>query len=609
MSSQTFASATLKLTPQEQLRIMKIKFASSEVSQSSPKIALIMVSSSVLALMGCQSSPTQFAPNSTLQAGSLISSVDYQKNTQRDQQAYQNLFSTESGINSDEEAKSRLLTAITNHLVTPHVAVSQTLKHDSPFIKKGSIDEGSQSAYKTVLDIAIQEASDEENWAESDAYRQEEGSSEEAVFIESDYDEDHDENYDYKNYDADEYEDSNVYESDNPYDEYEEDTSYQQLIDTLYEWYNRTPAQIEATNYYFNQNMSLNKISEFDPVNKKLSMVYSYDFASPTTYYSIQLPLALDFNRSELTLDPSALLPLVAIISPEHAPLPEELEATTVAFKLPQDIIDQVPPSVIYDAFISAIGYSLSELETANFTALDISKDAYAKKVGAHSAVKLNLDSKQTGKLLGVTLKHMSDTLQDYVDLRPDLYPNSNFIKVALENWQQTNKKFQSGDLGSLFQLIEAVAPLSFNQSNYYYFDSRGKLIASQSSLLTGGDFMGATTTLLSQTRYDERGFKSHPLSELYQQSFGQPFSKQSPASVDGNAWIKKIQDRKDKLNQAYAARSDYDSEDALLGNESLNSIEDEAYQPSIRIIDYGNVNDYEKEDDYEQKHEQQYEQ
>ena len=144
------------------------------------------------------------------------------------------------------------------------------------------------------------------------------------------------------------------------------------------------------------------------------------------------MPLALDFNRSELTLDPSALLPLVAIISPEHAPLPEELEATTVAFKLPQDIIDQVPPSVIYDAFISAIGYSLSELETANFTALDISNDAYAKKVGAHSAVKLNLDAKQTGKLLGITLKHMSDTLQEYVDLRPDLYPNSNFIKVCL---------------------------------------------------------------------------------------------------------------------------------------------------------------------------------
>src|SRR5699024_11016676 len=125
-----------------------------------------------------------------------------------------------------------------------------------------------------------------------------------------------------------------------------------------------------------------------------------YDFASPTTYYSIQLPLALDFNRAELTLDPSALLPMVALILPEHAPLPEELEATTVAFKLPEQVVEQVPPKVIYDAFISAISYSLSELEPANFTALDISRDDYAKEVGAHSAVKLNLDSKQTGKLL-----------------------------------------------------------------------------------------------------------------------------------------------------------------------------------------------------------------
>lgn len=116
---------------------------------------------------------------------------------------------------------------------------------------------------------------------------------------------------------------------------------------------------------------------------------------------------------------------------------------------------------------------------------------------------------------------------------------------------------------------------------------------------------MGASTTLLSQTIYGERGFKDHALNELYQQSFGQPFTPKLPASVDGNAWIKKIQDRKDKLNQAYAARIEYDSEDALYGNESADNIENEVYQPSIRIIDYGNVNDYKKEDRYEQKDEQ----
>lgn len=562
---------------------MKIKSAFHGVSQTSHKYTLILLSSSVLTLIGCHStSTTQFASNPALKNGPLISSADYQKNIQRNQQSYQNQFSSQSGINNDEVAKSALIKAITQHLTTPHVAVSQSRVHDSPFINKGSIDEGYQSAYETVLDIAIQEAYEAENLLESEAYALEDESSE-------DYNPDE---YNYEDYD--------------PYGEYEEDTDYQQLMDTLYKWYNRTPAQIEASNYYFNQNMRLNKISEFDPNNKKVSMVYSYDFASPTTYYSIQLPLALDFNRAELTLDPSALLPMVALILPEHAPLPEELEATTVAFKLPEQVVEQVPPKVIYDAFISAISYSLSELEPANFTALDISRDDYAKEVGAHSAVKLNLDSKQTGKLLGVILKHMSNTLQEHVDLRPDLYPNSSPIKFALENWQQTNKKFQSGDMGSLFQLIEAVTPLSFNQSNCYYFDGRGKLIASQSSTLAGGDFMGATKTLLSQTIYDERSFKDHPLSEVYQQSFGQPFTQQKPASVDGNAWMKKTQDRKDKLNQAYAARSEYDSEDALYGSAPQEPIEDEEYRPSIRIIDYGNVNDYDKEGEagYEYKYE-----
>lgn len=207
---------------------MKIKFTFSAVSQSRPKFALIMLSSSVLALMGCQSTSAPFASNTTAQAGSLISSVDYQKNIQRSQQIYQNQFSTESGINTDEAAKSTLLAAITNHLATPHVAVSQARVHNSPFIKKGSIDEGSQSAYKTVLDIAIQEAYDaedwsEEDWSESDAYILEEDSSEEAVFIEPDSDE----VYDYEDGDNSDSHDYDEYDYDDPYADYEEDTGYQ----------------------------------------------------------------------------------------------------------------------------------------------------------------------------------------------------------------------------------------------------------------------------------------------------------------------------------------------------------------------------------------------
>ena len=200
---------------------------------------------------------------------------------------------------------------------------------------------------------------------------------------------------------------------------------------------------------------------------------------------------------------------------------------------------------------------------------------------------------------MGVMVKHLSNSLQDYVDLRPDQFTNSDAIRVALGNWQKANKKFQSSDIGSLFQLIEAVAPISFNQSNYYYFDSQGKLLGTQSSVSTGGDFMGATTTILSQTSYNKRNFTTNPLHQVFEQSFGKALQQKSPASVDGSAWFKKIQDRNNKLEQAYIARYDYESNDALYGD-SEDSVDDEEYRPSIRIIDYGNVNDYEENDNYE---------
>lgn len=578
---------------------MKIKTAQNGLSKTSRKFSFVFLSGGMIMLLGCQTSPNYQTSVNTLQSTSVIASADYQKNLQLKNQNYQNQFRTNSGIDVDGTAKNSLLQAINTHLSSPHVAVTQTRIHDATYIKEGSIDENSNSAYRTILEFAIKYIADSESAVNNgDGWE-----NDDEGYLEDDYDTDDEEvvyqpeDDDYQDGQDNEYED-NHQSTDDQSKEYRV-VDDQQLIDRIYKWYNRSPTQIDASNYYVNQNMAINKISEFDPINKKVSLVYSYDFASPTTLYSIQLPLAVDFNQSQLTLDSSTLLPLVALITPEHAPLPEELDAPTVSFKLPPEIIDKVPPEVLYDAFIAAVNYSLSELDSNNFTALDISKDSYAKTLGARSAVKLNLDSKQTGKLIGVMVKHLSNSLQDYVDLRPDQFTNSDAIRVALGNWQKANKKFQSSDIGSLFQLIEAVAPISFNQSNYYYFDSQGKLLGTQSSVSTGGDFMGATTTILSQTSYNKRNFTTNPLHQVFEQSFGKALQQKLPASLDGNAWFRKIQDRNNKLEQAYMARYDYESNDALYGD-SEDSIDDEEYRPSIRIIDYGNVNDYEENDNYE---------
>ena len=578
---------------------MKIKTAQNGVSKTSRKFSFVFLSGGMIMILGCQTSPNYQSSVNTLQHTPVIASADYQKNLQLKNQNYQNQFRTNSGIDVDGTAKTSLLQAINTHLSSPHVAVTQTRIHDAAYIKEGSIDQNSNSAYRTILEFAIKYIAD----SESVARNGDEWESDDEGYLEDDHDTDNEEvayqseDDDYQDGQANEYEGSHQ-STDEQSKEYQV-VDDQQLIDRIYKWYNRSPAQIDASNYYVNQNMAINKISEFDPINKKVSLVYSYDFASPTTLYSIQLPLAVDFNQSQLTLDPSALLPLVALITPEHAPLPEELDAPTVSFKLPPEIIDKVPPEILYDAFIAAVNYSLSELDSSNFTALDISKDSYAKTLEARSAVKLNLDSKQTGKLIGVMVKHLSNSLQDYVDLRPDQFTNSDAIRVALENWQKANKKFQSSDIGSLFQLIEAVAPISFNQSNYYYLDSQGKLLGTQSSVSTGGDFMGATTTILSQTSYNKRNFTTNPLHQVFEQSCGKALEQKSPASLDGNTWFKKIQDRNNKLEQAYMARYDYESNNALYGD-SEDSVDDEEYRPSIRIIDYGNVNDYEENDNYE---------
>lgn len=590
-----------------------------QIVTKSPKmvsnLALLLLSTGSALLTGCQSLPYTESSNQLIHDKPLIATPEFQNKMQDMHASYQQQFINGSAINSDQLAKQTLTQAIQKQLATPHVSVTQTRLHEEPFLLKGSIDEGSESIYKTILLFAADYLTNKNDYSEYNEYNEYD-----------EYDEyDEDENYpetteaayeeynEYENAADDEsyYEedseladynsnDDGYYESEEWPSEVEQDTQYQQLLNTLYNLYNRSPAQIEASNFYLNKNLVLGKISEFDPKNKSVKVIYSYDFLSPTTSYSIQLPVSLDFEKAELVVDPSALLPIVALATPEHAPLPEELEMTTVAFKLPEEINDKVPPSIIYDAFISAIGHSLNELDPNNFTALDISEDSYAKSLGAKSAVKLNLNSKQTGQLIGVVVKHMSTELKDYVDLRPDLFAEGNLIKTAVDNWQKANKKYQTGDVGSLMQLIEAVAPISFNKSSYYYLDGQGKLLGTQTNSSFGSDITGATSTLLSQTTYDKRSFNSHPYNELFQQSFGEPFSNKQPIHIDGNAWLEDIEDSKFKLQQAYEARYQYlnPEEEVDYQYSEDNDLNEEPYSPSISIIDYGNVNDYENNND-----------
>ena len=579
-------------------------------------------------LLGCQSSPAVSS------SAALTSMMDFNTADNAQSQAqgralnasltakserYQQLFDQEKYPNTDNQSKSHLLAAIRQHLATEHVAVAQANYQAVPFIDPDSIDAGSSSLLRTIIEAYAYEPDgdydesdyDESDYDESDYENRQTDAMAElaAVSIESNkfnknddddayevcvvedinYDEDgyaqdgyNEYGYNREGYDRDGYNEygnaeggilsgvSNL-KSKNLLKNYEAiQTAKQQseaveqdsqssmpstgVVGQILSMFHRTPEQIAASNAYQYQNLTFNSVSQYKPKQRQLQSVYSYDYVTPTISSSIQIPLAFDFNHSKVTVDPSAIMPIVALVNPENTPLPNQMASHTVSFGLPESITAQLPPAVLYDAVIAAIQSSMAELAPEHFSAVDIRSDAFAKEVGASRAVKVYFGSKQSGEMIGKTLKYMTKSLQDYVDANPQKYPDGAMLKTALAKVQLYNKGYQSADVGALLQLIEAIGPISFNQINYYYLDRSDRLLAKQQRVNIGSDLMGSTTSVLNQIRYDKSSFNNHALTPLLAESFG----ANAKVAIDGNVWIAEQRQQKERLEAARDARYDY---------------------------------------------------
>ena len=572
----------------------------------------LLVGTTSLALLGCQSSP---AVSSTAASKSMIdfSTADsaqsqaqgraFNASLTAKSERYQQLFDQEKYPNTDNQAKSHLLAAIRQHLATEHVAVSQANYQAVPFIAPDSIDAGSSSLLRTIIEAYAYKP--DGDYDESDYEdRQTEAMAElAAVSAESNKCNDNEDddayevcvvedvNYDENGYSRSDYQSESYGEGNYDTDDYESDSAFSKLsklnpksmieqyeaiqtakqqpedveqgsqsatstgvIGQMLSMFHRTPEQIAASNAYQYQNLTFNSVSQYKPKQRQLQSVYSYDYVTPTISSSIQIPLAFDFNHSTVTVDPSAIMPIVALVNPENTPLPNQMTSHTVSFGLPESITAQLPPAVLYDAAIAAVQSSMAELASEHFSAVDIRSDAFAKEVGASRAVKVYFGSKQSGEMIGKTLKYMTNSLQDYVDANPQKYPDGAMLKTALAKVQLYNKGYQSADVGSLLQLIEAIGPISFNQINYYYLDRSDRLLAKQQRVNIGGDLMGSTTSVLNQVRYDKSSFSKHALTPLLAESFG----ANAKTAIDGNAWMAEQRQQKDRLQTARDARYDY---------------------------------------------------
>ncbi|WP_079691873.1 hypothetical protein [Psychrobacter sp. DAB_AL43B] len=603
--------------------------------------ALAAVSATTI-LMGCQTN-TGLSQSSQTPATTIDFSVADSNRNQAQSQAftsqlnasaeqYQQLFDQSKNPNMETHAKTRLLSAIQKHLANEHVAVSQANYHSVPYIKADSIDAGSSSFFRTLLELYLSKNTETDDYSEyeeaadateedgevdnaADSYPEEDSyaaayseveaatATEVLSYDELGYDQHgYDEyGYDENGYDRDGYDeygnsqDSSDDENDSDYgDNSDSDYSdrglaskirginvhgllnnyedmqarkaangtqdenairtYPGMLTQLVNMFIRTPEQVEAMNAYQYQYLTVNSVSHYKPQQKQLQSVYSYDYVSPTISSSIQIPLALDFTKSAITIDPSALMPILALGDPEHTPLPAQMTSHTVNFGLPEAITSQIPSAVIYDAVIAALQNSMAELEPEYFSAVDIRDDQFARQVGADRAVKVYFGSRQSGEMIGKMVKNISRSLQKHIDENPSSYPDDTVLKTAIAKIELYNKGYQSADIGALLQLVEAVSPISFNHINYYYLDGSDRLLAKQQRVNIGSDFFGSQNTVLNQTRYDNASFNKNSLTPLLAQSFG----AKAPAAIDGNAWLAKQRQQEERLEKARYARYDY---------------------------------------------------
>ncbi len=623
-------------------------------------IYALAAASATTILMGCQTN-AGLSQSNALSATAMDFSIADNNNNQTQAQGftaslnanaerYQQLFDQTKNPNMETHAKTRLLSAIQKHLANEHVAVSQANYHSVPYVKADSIDAGSSSFFRTLLELYLSKNTETEGYSEyeeaadaaeedsevdnaTDSYPEEDSYAAEYSAVEVEeaaateafealsYDELGYDQYGYDEYGYDEngY-DENGYDRDG-YDEYgnSQDSSddsdsdynnrdlssrirsmdfrgllndyenmqaskaasgtqdenairtYPGMLTQLVNMFIQTPEQVEAMNAYQYQYLTINSVSHYKPKEKQLQSVYSYDYVSPTVSSSVQIPLALDFDKSAITIDPSALMPILALGNPEHTPLPAQMTSHTVNFGLPEAITSKIPSAVIYDAVVSAVQNSMAELQPEYFSAVDIRDDQFAKQVGADRAVKVYFGSRQSGEMIGKMVKNISRSLQKYIDENPNSYPDDTVLKTAIAKIELYNKGYQSADIGALLQLIEAVSPISFNHINYYYLDGSDRLLAKQQRVNIGSDFFGSQNTILNQTRYDSASFNKNPLTPLLAQSFG----AKAPAAIDGNAWLAKQRQQEERLEKARYARYDYVEEDAEAAEASVDYAED----------------------------------
>lgn len=344
----------------------------------------------------------------------------------------------------------------------------------------------------------------------------------------------------------------------------------------------QTPQQVAASNYYAYANTKITVLSHHKPKDYRANVLMSVDFESPTATQSVQLPFSQDYKHAKLAVDANALLPVMAVLAPQYAPLAKDFKGDVgvMNFAMPAELQEIIPLSLVYDSAIKGFVGGLTNLHDSHFSTVDIRQDSFAKKQGAVRAVKVNMGLQQTGELLAYVSKQVIKDLSDYVEKNPQLYAvksttnlgvadslaiqksneHKQKIKNAIEKWALLDKGFVSSDVGGLMQVLDGVLPIDYHQSNYYYFNANGQLVGQLVRQDMDDNYSRVRTKVLAMTSFKPTDFSTHHL-------FKKMMPQVNSFSFDGNAWVKEQKQRADLKKEASEVRYNYDTTNGVLSD------------------------------------------
>lgn len=372
---------------------------------------------------------------------------------------------------------------------------------------------------------------------------------------------------------------------------------YGVMADGLLKLMKKTPEQALAKNLYQHNHTQITLLSHHRPQDKVVSSVMAMDFDTPTATQKLTVPFYADFKKEHFIGDVSPVLPVLTVINPKNTPIFEQIPLGKL--QLPQEL-SVVPLTLFYDALQKGYVQAMADLPTANFSQIVPATAPFNERFGATQVIKLTLSSKELGQMVGVMAKQLEHELSAFIDAHPEQFDeqdgkdgeqdqNSDVqakrlakqkaLKDFVKKWAMLNQGYQTGDVASAVQLVEAVLPIGLGQSHYFYLN-KGKLVAHVRQTTVSQALARTQDVQLMVAQFDKSAFDKHALSAKLPSALLNSSPKKSPTPEPFalNDWLKTLVAEHGYLQSAKMARllALEDEYETGLADEQDNKMHDE---------------------------------